>query len=147
MSSHALADFIGVVVGIADGDTITVLDDDKGLHKVRLTGIDAPEKKQAFGTRSKQSLSDLVFNKAVTVETNKRDRYGRELGKVVVDGRDVNLEQIRAGMAWHYKIYERTQTTIDSQAYAEAEANAKSAKHGLWVGADPTPPWEWRRSK
>lgn len=147
LSPHALADLTGIVVGVADGDTITVLDADKIQHKVRLTGIDAPEKKQAFGARSKQSLSDLVFNKSITVETTKRDRYGRELGKVVVGGRDANLEQVRAGMAWHYKKYERTQPTIDAQVYAEAENEAKASKRGLWADADPTAPWEWRHSK
>jgi len=143
----AWADLTGEVVGVADGDTITVLDADKVQHKVRLTGIDAPEKKQPFGNRSKQSLSDMVFNKIVTVETDKRDRYGRELGKVLAGGKDVNLEQVRAGFAWHYTAYERTQPVADRQAYADAENEAKAAKRGLWVDADPTPPWEWRHRK
>lgn len=147
LSPLAWAVFTGDVVGVADGDTITVLDADKVQHKIRLTGIDAPEKKQPFGNRSKQSLSDMVFNKVVTVETDKRDRYGRELGKVLAGGKDVNLEQVRAGMAWHYKAYERTQSATDRQAYADAENEAKAAKRGLWVDADPTPPWEWRHSR
>ena len=84
---------------VADGDTITVLDDNKVQHKIRLAGIDAPEKKQPFGQRSKQSLSDLVFDKAVTVETNKRDKYRREVGKVLVGGVDANLEQVKRDMA------------------------------------------------
>lgn len=117
--------FTGYVVGVADGDTITVLDADKVQHKIRLTGIDAPEKKQPFGNRSKQSLSDMVFNKTVTVETDKRDRYGRELGKVLAGGVDVNLEQVRAGMAWHYKAYERTQPVIDRQSYADARSQGR----------------------
>ncbi len=146
-SFTAWADFTGNVVGVADGDTITVLDADKVQHKVRLTGIDAPEKKQPFGNRAKQSLSDMVFNKTVTVETDKRDRYGRELGKVLAGGKDVNLEQVRTGFAWHYKAYERTQPVADRQAYADAENEAKAAKRGLWVDADPTPPWEWRHRK
>jgi len=143
----AWADITGYVVGVADGDTITVLDADKVQHKIRLIGIDAPEKKQPFGNRSKQNLSDMVFNKTVTVETDKRDRYGRELGKVLAGSKDVNLEQVRAGMAWHYKAYERTQTATDRQDYAGAENAAKAAKRGLWVDADPTPPWEWRHRK
>ena len=89
----------------------------------------------------------MVFNKTVTVETNKRDRYGRELGKVLAGGKDVNLEQVRTGFAWHYKAYERTQPATDRQAYADAENEAKAAKRGLWVDADPTPPWEWRHRK
>ncbi len=84
----------GLVVGVADGDTITVLDADKVQHKIRLSGIDAPEKKQPFGNRSKESLSDLAFDKTVNVETSKRDRYGRQIGKVLVNGRDVNLVQV-----------------------------------------------------
>jgi len=147
LSPPAWADITGYVVGVADGDTITVLDADKMQHKIRLTGIDAPEKKQPFGNRSKQSLSDMVFNKTVTVETDKRDRYGRELGKVLVGGKDVNLEQVRAGMAWHYKAYERTQSDTDRQAYADAENEAKAAKRGLWVDVDPIPPWDWRHRK
>ena len=143
-SLPASADFTGNVVGVADGDTITVLDADNVQHKIRLTGIDAPEKNQPFGNRSKQSLSDMVFNKIVTVETVKRDRYGRELGKVLAGGKDVNLEQVRAGMAWHYKAYECTQSATDRTAYAEAENEAKPAKRGLWVDVEPTPPWEWR---
>lgn len=147
LSFPAWADFTGNVVGVADGDTITVLDAGKVQHKIRLTGIDAPEKKQPFGNRSKQSLSDMVFNKTVTVETDKRDRYGRELGKVLAGGKDANLEQVRAGMAWHYKAYERTQSATDRQAYTEAENEAKAAKRGLWVDAEPTQPWEWRHRK
>ncbi|MFZ2301817.1 MAG: thermonuclease family protein [Gallionella sp.] len=147
LSFPAWADFTGNVVGVADGDTITVLDADKVQHKIRLTGIDAPEKKQPFGNRSKQSLSDMVFNKTVTVETDKRDRYGRELGKVLAGGKDVNLEQVRTGFAWHYKAYERTQSATDRQAYADAENEAKAAKRGLWVDAEPTPPWEWRHQQ
>ena len=147
LSFPAWADFTGDVVAVADGDTITVLDAGKVQHKIRLTGIDAPEKKQPFGNRSKQSLSDMVFNKTVTVESDKRDRYGRELGKVLAGGKDVNLEQVRAGFAWHYKAYERTQPANDRQAYAAAENEAKAAKRGLWVDADPTPPWEWRHRK
>ncbi len=93
----------GLVVGIADGDTITVLDADKVQHKIRLAGIDAPEKKQPFGNRSKESLSALAFDKTVNVETSKRDRYGRQIGKVLVNGRDVNLVQVERGMAWFYR--------------------------------------------
>ncbi len=89
----------GRVVGVADGDTITVLDADKVPHKIRLAGIDAPEKKQPFGNHSKESLSDLAFDKTVNVETSKRDRYGRKIGKVLVNGQDVNLVQVERGMA------------------------------------------------
>ncbi len=137
----------GKVVGVADGDTITVLDSSNTQHKIRLSGIDAPEKKQPFGQRSKESLSDLVFDKAVTVETNKRDKYLREVGKVLVDGVDANLEQIKRGMAWHYKAYEHEQSADDRKVYAEAENEARAAGLGLWSDSVPMPPWELRHNK
>jgi endonuclease YncB( thermonuclease family) len=136
----------GKVVGVADGDTITVLDADKVQHKIRLAGIDAPEKKQAFGNRSKESLSDLVFDKRVTVETEKRDRFGREIGKVLVNGRDVNLVQVESGMAWFYRQYQREQSPNDRRLYEAAEDAAKAGKRGLWRDVDPTPPWDFRKA-
>lgn len=136
--------YLGRVVGVSDGDTITVLDSSNTQHKVRLSGIDAPEKSQPFGQRSKQSLSDLVFGKAVTVETTKRDRYGREVGKVLTGGLDVNLEQVRRGLAWHYKAYEREQPVEDRTTYSTAEQEARAARIGLWADPMPLPPWEFR---
>ena len=99
---QAYADtIIGKAIKVSDGDTITVLDKTHTQHKIRLAGIDAPEKNQAFGQRAKESLSDLVSSKAVTVETGKTDRYGREVGKVLVDGIDSNLVQVQKGFVWH----------------------------------------------
>jgi endonuclease YncB( thermonuclease family) len=135
----------GRVVGIADGDTVTVLDDSNAQFKIRLMGIDAPEKSQAFGNKSKVSLSDLVFNKQVTVEYSKKDKYGRTVGKILVDGIDANLEQVKAGMAWHYKKYQNEQSVNDRSLYARAEVQARIEKRGLWFDAEPIPPWEWRR--
>lgn len=100
----------GYVVAVSDGDTITVLDAKREQYKIRLAGIDAPEKAQAFGERSKQHLAELVFNKQVTVEWDKFDRYGRTVGKVLVNGTDANLEQIKAGMAWWYEKYRKEQS-------------------------------------
>ena len=137
----------GRVVSVADGDTITVLDAGKVQHKIRLAGIDAPEKKQPFGQRSKQSLSDLVFDKAVIVETNKVDKYRRNVGKVLVDGVDANLAQVQRGFAWHYKAYEREQSTIERKVYADAENEAKAARLGLWADSEPVPPWEFRHTR
>lgn len=137
----------GRVVGVADGDTITILDDTRTQHKIRLAGIDAPEKRQPFGNRSKESLSDLVFSKTVTVETDKRDKYGREVGKVLVNGKDANLEQVQRGFAWHYKAYEREQSANDRKVYADAESEAKSARLGLWSDSEPVPPWVFRHIK
>jgi endonuclease YncB( thermonuclease family) len=134
----------GQVVGVADGDTITVLDADKVQHKIRLAGIDAPEKKQAFGNRSKDSLSGMVFDKTVNVETEKRDRYGRRIGKVLVNGQDVNLVQIERGMAWFYRQYQREQSPNDRKLYEAAEDAAMAGKRGLWRDTDPVAPWEFR---
>ena len=136
--------FSGKVVGVSDGDTITVLDSTKTQHKIRLSGIDAAEKAQPFGQRSKEHLSDSVFGKQVVVDSNKTDKYGRTVGKVMVAGKDANLEQIKAGLAWHYKEYAKEQSVIDRTTYAAAEGAARSARVGLWQDKAPAPPWEWR---
>ena len=138
---------IGRVVGVADGDTLTVLDADYVQHKIRLAGIDAPEKRQAFGNRSKQSLSDLAFDKTVTVETTKRDRYGRQIGKVLVNGRDVNLIQVEQGMAWFYREYQREQSRNDRKLYESAEDAAKAQRRGLWLDPEPVAPWDFRKNR
>ncbi|MEO8787154.1 MAG: thermonuclease family protein, partial [Chitinophagaceae bacterium] len=135
----------GQVVKIADGDTLTVLDASKQQHKIRLAGIDAPEKSQAFGTVAKQNLAALVFGRMVTVEWSKRDRFHRILGKVLLNGEDINLEQIRAGLAWHYSRYAKDQLPADRELYALAEAAARSLGAGLWHDAAPVPPWDFRR--
>jgi endonuclease YncB( thermonuclease family) len=134
-------------VGVADGDTITVLGTDNGQTRIRLQGIDAPESRQAFGQISKRSLSDLIFGRQVVVEYEKTDRYGRTLGKVLTGGRDVNLEQVKAGLAWHYKYYQEEQSPADRRLYAEAETEARSAGRGLWADSAPVAPWDFRRGK
>jgi len=151
MTVHALSGWAdtleGKVVAIADGDTVTVLDAGQNQHKIRLAGIDAPEKGQPWGQRSKESLSDLVFNHAVSVEWHKRDKYGRLVGKILVNGQDANLTQITRGLAWHYKEYQREQLPEDRERYAAAEMAAHDAKRGLWAATDPLPPWSWRKMK
>ena len=139
------ATLTGRVVGVHDGDTITVLDADRQQHKIRLAGIDASESRQAFGTRSKQNLSKWVYGRQVIIEWNKRDRYGRIVGVIFVDGHDINLEQVRACMAWWYRQYAKEQTPDDRQLYEMAENEAKATKRGLWADNEPVPPWEWRR--
>jgi endonuclease YncB( thermonuclease family) len=134
----------GYVVGISDGDTLTVLDASHKQYKIRLAGIDAPEKAQPFGDRSKQSLAAMAFNKNVTVEWNKLDRYGRTVGKVVVNGKDANLEQVRTGMAWWYRDYAKEQSPADRGLYEQAEINAKARHVGLWSDKEPIPPWDFR---
>lgn len=141
----AFADsYTGRVVAIADGDTITVLDANQTQHKVRLAGIDAPEKRQAFGNVSRQHLAAAVFGRTVTVDWTKHDRYGREIGKILIGGKDANFGQIEAGLAWHYKRYEREQSAEDRTAYAAAEEAARAARRGLWQDAAPVAPWAYR---
>ena len=135
----------GLVVGVADGDTITVLDQQKNTYKIRLQGIDAPEKKQAFGEKSKQSLHDLVHSKQVRIEYDKEDKYGRIVGKVTVDDVDVCLQQLVLGMAWHYKKYQNEQSVSDRALYSETELKSQSLKLGLWSDDTPMPPWEFRK--
>jgi endonuclease YncB( thermonuclease family) len=130
-------DLRGKVVGVSDGDTITVLVDKKPI-KIRLEGIDAPEAKQSFGNRSKQALSDLVFGKEVRVKKTGEDRFGRSLGFVSRDGIDINAKMIQDGWAWHYKKYNR-----DSKL-ADLELEARVAKRGLWSEANPLAPWDFR---
>jgi endonuclease YncB( thermonuclease family) len=137
----------GTVIGLADGDTVTVLDSSKVQHRIRLAGIDAPEKKQAFGSRSQQSLSELVFQKSVRIDYAKRDRYGRIVGKVLVNDVDTSLEQIKRGMAWHYKAYEQEQNGLERELYAQTERDARRARRGLWQDPSPTPPWEFRKMR
>jgi endonuclease YncB( thermonuclease family) len=134
----------GRVVGVHDGDTITVLDSTKTQHKIRLAGIDAPESKQAFGQASKQHLSDLVFNRDVTIDCGKTDKYRREVCVVLVDGQDANLAQVKAGMAWWYRKYQKEQTAAQRSSYEVAEVAAKAGRVGLWSEAEAVPPWEWR---
>lgn len=146
-SAHAET-LTGRTVGVSDGDTITVLDINNTQHKIRLAGIDAPEKSQPFGQSSKESLSDLVFGRTVTVETDKVDRYRRKVGKVrTPEGMDANLEQVRRGLAWHYKEYEQEQSEADRATYAAAENVARAQRRGLWGDAQQVAPWEFRKAQ
>ncbi|ANH67282.1 thermonuclease family protein [Mitsuaria sp. 7] len=147
LGTASAATLRGEVVGLADGDTLTVLDKERQQHRVRLVGIDAPEKRQAFGERSRQNLSALVLRQDVVVDWKKRDRYGRILGVVHVRSVDVGQAQLRAGLAWHYKAYEREQAAEQRILYSAEEVDARRARRGLWSEAAPTPPWEFRRSK
>lgn len=133
------------MVGISDGDTITVLDASLRQHKVRLQGIDAPESRQAFGNVAKRGLSDLVAGQQVEVRFEKEDRFGRLLGVVYAGGQDVNLAMVSRGLAWHYTFYQRDQLILDRQRYALAQQHARQAGIGLWRDAQPTPPWDFRR--
>ena len=145
--SLALSDYLNCpckVVKVTDGDTVHVLDQSKTRYKIRLGGIDAPERKQAFGRKSTQNLAKYVAGEYIEVEYDKRDRYGRIVGKLLKDGRDINLLQVKGGYAWHYKQYQNEQSAEDRTLYNSAEAEARKKKLGLW-SAKAIPPWEWRR--
>jgi endonuclease YncB( thermonuclease family) len=135
----------GKVINVHDGDTVTVLDQNNRKFHIRLQGIDAPELKQAFGSVSQQNLSRMVLGKQVSIFWTKVDKYRRTVGTIKLDGRDVNIEQVKAGLAWHFKKYEDEQEPEDRRTYAAAEQQARAAKLGLWQDANPTVPGEWRQ--
>lgn len=128
------------VIAIADGDTLTVLRDRTPL-KVRLADIDAPEKRQPFGFRARQTLSDLCFGKDAALEIRNRDRYGRVVARVRCDGIDANRALVERGMAWHYARYSKDRS-LDL-----IQLQAMSARRGLWADPSPVPPWTYRRAK
>ncbi len=137
--AEAAQTFTGKVVGVSDGDTIKVMHLGRA-EKVRLAGIDCPEKKQAFGTRAKQFTSDLVFGKVVTVKVETMDRYGRTVGEIILpDGKSLNRELVRAGLAWWYRQYSQDETL------GQLEVEARTAKRGFWVDPNPIPRWEFRK--
>lgn len=153
-AAHA-ATLEGLVVYVTDGDTLTVLDDQRQQHKVRLAGIDAPERGQPFGKRATMELAELAKNKRVIVDWNKTDRYRRIIGVVwvapddcsICKPLDAGLTLIGDGLAWHYRAYERDQSVDDRRDYRQAEAAARARHAGLWTDTNPTPPWGWRRGQ
>lgn len=130
----------GQVVAIADGDTLTLLVG-SAQHKVRLTEIDTPERAQPWGQKAKQALAVKVFQRTVMVQVSGHDRYGRTLGRVYLDNRDINRELVEEGHAWAYRQY------LTDQDFLTAEALARDLKLGLWGSPNPVPPWDWRRGK
>ncbi|MCK8373806.1 thermonuclease family protein [Erwinia amylovora] len=135
------ADFSGRVVRVIDGDTVSVLSG-KEMYRVRLNGIDAPESKQAYGQRAKQSLIALAAQKNVLVVSSKQDRYGRYLGTLMNGGLNINAQQVEKGMAWAYRFHGKA-TDINMLAL---EDKARSNGVGLWADPNPVEPWKWRRS-
>jgi len=135
---HAL---VGQVVKIADGDTLTVLDQSRVQHKIRLAGIDAPEKSQAFGTQARNALASKVFRQTVRVEVTDTDRYGREVGRVFCSRRFINAEMVRDGFAWRYPQFDKP------GEFLSAETDARRHRRGLWAESDAVPPWEFRKAK
>lgn len=135
-------DYCVKVVSITDGDTFKGLTKDNEEIKFRVYGIDAPEKHQAFGTKSSQYFADLTFGKTVGIKVQKKDFFGRLVVWVYTsDGKDVSAEMLKAGMAWHFKKYDK------SKEYASLENKAKLKRVGLWVDKEPIAPWEFRRKK
>ena len=135
-----------MVVGVTDGVTITVRDG-KQNYKVRLAGIDTPEKGQPFAKRAHQNLSNLAHEKQAIVDCYKTDQYKRKVCRVWVGGNDIALAQLQAGLAWHFKRFENDQTQRERVAYAQAQDEARLRKWGLWHDKEPVPPWEFRKKR
>ena len=129
---------VGKVVRVSDGDTLTLLIDRKQVS-VRLLEIDAPEKKQAFGQRSRESLAQMCAAQSAVVQSSGRDKYGRVLGRVQCQGIDANAEQVRRGMAWVFDRY------VTDRSLYRLQDEARAAHRGLWNDAHPMAPWEWRK--
>lgn len=130
------------VVGISDGDTFTAVNDDNLQLKIRIYGIDAPEKKQAFGNKSKGYLSSLIFEKRIIIDVQSKDRYGRYIAYVYSpEGNDISLLMLHEGMAWHFKKYD------NNKVYEDAENVAQKAKRGIWSDPQAMAPWDFRAKK
>jgi endonuclease YncB( thermonuclease family) len=135
----------GLCVAVADGDTIRVLDADNREVRIRIYGIDAPERGQPFGTASRDHLATLAHRREVTIRPVDIDRYGRVVGLVEADGVDVNRAMIEAGLAWVYTAYCRLEACGE---WRRLEAVARDGRLGLWGGSEPpVPPWQWRRER
>jgi endonuclease YncB( thermonuclease family) len=130
----------GRVVKVQDGDTVTILTNEKEQIKVRLYGIDAPEKSQDYGIKSKDYLSGLVAGKTVRIESKGNDRYGRMIGIVYVNGLNVNEEMLRAGLAWRYKYTKK-------RSYLQLQEEAQKKRLNIWSMKNPIDPWLWRKNK
>ncbi len=136
----------GRIVQVSDGDTVTLQTETSHI-KIRLAGIDAPESKMPYGPEAQAHLAAMVLGQEVRAYVQKKDRYGRTIATVMLNTKDVNLAMVQAGMAWHYKQYEREQTARDAAAYAQTETQARSQGIGLWQVQLPIPPWEWRHTR
>ena len=137
----------GKVIRVTDGDSITILDNKQAEHKVRMAGIDAPERKQPYGNAARQYLAKLVFKKQVCIGWYKRDKYQRLVGIARIGDEDINLKMIEAGLSWHYRQYQNEQSKADRTRYADAQKEAKKTRKGLWRNSNQVPPWLWRRGE
>lgn len=144
-SPQIFADVNGVISRVIDADTV-VLKSDQGInYKIRLLGIDAPEINQVYGKEATRYLSNKVLGKNLKVLGKNKDRYHRLLGKLILNGNDINLDLVKNGMAWHYKFYKKSQEKKDQLLYSNAEIYAKVNNLGLWAKKMPMPPWQWRK--
>ena len=152
VSTYTFADFDADVINIVDGDTIDVLDTRGEKLRIRLLGIDAPEKAQPFGKESMLYLKKIINGNSVRI-ISKPDKnkpytlgfYRRIIGKIILNKKDINLKMIKEGMAWHFKKYKKNQPIEDRQSYNEAENQAREKSIGLWSDVYPSAPWEWRK--
>ncbi len=148
LSASACAQTLtGRIIHVSDGDTVTLLTKDNASLRIRVSGIDAPEKKQAWGARSRQAMMRCAYGKTAKVETNKKDRYGRLVGVVTVAGTDCGLSLLKSGLAWFYAAYERELPAAKRSVYRAAEQDARKKKRGLWQDNAPQAPWEWRKAQ
>ena len=142
MSPSFAADFTAPVISVLDGDTIEVLHN-QHPERIRLSGIDCPEKRQAYGQKAKQAASALAFGKDVTIQTHGHDKYKRTIGEVLLpDGMNLNQELVKQGWCWWYRKYAPKDTVLE-----RLESEAREARKGLWADPQPVPPWEWRKRK
>lgn len=137
---------LGKVVKVSDGDTLKLLTAEQEQVSIRISGIDVPESRQPFGQASKEGLIALVAQAEVVAHCAKNDQYGRSICRVEVGGVDVGLRQLQAGLAWHYKQFEREQPEAERQTYAAAERGSCMARRGLWGDKAPVAPWDWRQA-
>ena len=144
VSSVTAEVLLGTVIAVHDGDTIT-LKNESEQKKIRLAGIDAPELNQPSGVESREALREAVLDKVVLFVSSKADKYGRVVGKVILDGQDINLKQVQSGMAWVYRAYLKELSKEDRVFYLEAEAQSKAIAVGLWIVSNPVEPWIWRK--
>lgn len=129
----------GKVVAVIDGDTFDIQDDSKTVVLIRMNAVDAPEYKQPYGEKAQQFLAERIRGKVVRIECHGKDRFGRTLGTVFVDGKNVNRELVDEGLAWYYRRFDQSKDLED------AETAARKARKGLWADEAPLPPWDWRR--
>lgn len=146
-SSAQAGEMCGRVIKVPDGDTFILLDDNRRQHRVRLLGIDAPEKRQAFGHRSRENLASLIAQRNVCATYRKHDKYGRLVGRVKIPLGDVGALQLRAGMAWFHRAYASGLHKPDRLLYGREEADAQVAQRGLWAESKPIAPWKFRHRR